>query len=156
MIGARIPRVEDERFLRGEGRFVADLKLPFMLEACILRSPQAHARIGAIDAAAALSLAGVVAVVTAADLPGGLPPIPCRSRDSTCWAALPLQPSIHWHRPTPSPYSSISPTWPASASMASGPRCRRISRGSPGSRVRGGRISLPCLTGSIASARSRR
>jgi carbon-monoxide dehydrogenase large subunit/6-hydroxypseudooxynicotine dehydrogenase subunit gamma len=78
MIGARIPRVEDERFLRGEGRFVADLKLPFMLEACILRSPQAHARIAAIDTGAALSCEGVVAVVTAADLPPGLPPIPCR------------------------------------------------------------------------------
>jgi carbon-monoxide dehydrogenase large subunit/6-hydroxypseudooxynicotine dehydrogenase subunit gamma len=78
MIGARVPRVEDERFLRGEGRFVADLKLPFMLEACILRSPQAHARIGAIDTAAALSLDGVVSIVTAADLPRGLPPIPCR------------------------------------------------------------------------------
>jgi len=78
MIGARIPRVEDERFLRGEGQFVADLQLPFMLEAFVLRSPHAHARILRIDPAAALGLEGVEAVVTAGDLPPRLPPIPCR------------------------------------------------------------------------------
>jgi CO/xanthine dehydrogenase Mo-binding subunit len=78
MIGARVPRVEDERFLRGEGRFVADLKLPFMVEAMILRSPQAHARFASIDAAEAQAAEGVIAVVSAADLPPGLPPIPCR------------------------------------------------------------------------------
>src|SRR6185369_8326235 len=47
-------------------------------EACVLRSPHPHARILRIDAAAALALEGVEAVVTAADLPPGLPPIPCR------------------------------------------------------------------------------
>jgi carbon-monoxide dehydrogenase large subunit len=78
MIGARTLRVEDERFLRGEGRFVADLKLPFMVEAFVLRSPHAHARIGGIDASAALALEGVIAVVSATDLPPDLPPIPCR------------------------------------------------------------------------------
>ncbi len=78
MIGASIPRLEDERFLRGEGRFVADLKAPFMVEAVVLRSPHAHARILGIDASAALALESVEAVVTVADLPPGLPPIPCR------------------------------------------------------------------------------
>jgi aerobic carbon-monoxide dehydrogenase large subunit len=78
MIGERIPRVEDERFLRGEGRFVADLKLPFMAEATILRSPHSHARIGSFDACGALASEGVVAVVSAADLPPDLPAIPCR------------------------------------------------------------------------------
>jgi len=78
MIGERIPRVEDVRFLRGEGRFVADLKLPFMAEAAILRSSQSHARIAGFDACAALAEEGVVAVVSAADLPPDLPAIPCR------------------------------------------------------------------------------
>jgi carbon-monoxide dehydrogenase large subunit/6-hydroxypseudooxynicotine dehydrogenase subunit gamma len=78
MIGARLSRVEDERFLRGEGRFVADLRLPFMLEAFVLRSPHAHARIARIDAAAALARGVVETIVTACDLPPGLPAIPCR------------------------------------------------------------------------------
>ncbi len=78
MIGASALRVEDERFLRGEGRFVADIRLPFMLEATVLRSAYAHARIVRIDAGAALTMEGVEAVITAADLPEGLPPIPCR------------------------------------------------------------------------------
>jgi carbon-monoxide dehydrogenase large subunit/6-hydroxypseudooxynicotine dehydrogenase subunit gamma len=78
MIGASIPRVEDERFLRGEGRYVADLRLPFTVEASIVRSPHPHARIRAIDTAPACAVPGVEAVVTASDLPRDLPPIPCR------------------------------------------------------------------------------
>jgi CO/xanthine dehydrogenase Mo-binding subunit len=78
MIGAGIPRLEDERFLRGEGRFVADLQAAFMLEATVLRSPHAHARILRIDTRAALRLEGVETIVTALDLPADLPPIPCR------------------------------------------------------------------------------
>jgi CO/xanthine dehydrogenase Mo-binding subunit len=77
-IGARVPRVEDERFLRGEGRFVADIAVPFMLEAHVLRSPYAHARIAAINLDQALALDGVHAILTAKDLPHDLPPIPCR------------------------------------------------------------------------------
>jgi carbon-monoxide dehydrogenase large subunit len=77
-IGAPILRVEDERFLRGEGRFVADIAMPFMLEAHVLRSPYAHALIGGIDLDAALALDGVYAILTARDLPEDLPPIPCR------------------------------------------------------------------------------
>ena len=78
MIGARIRRVEDERFLRGEGRYVADLDIPFAAEAYVVRSPHPHARIGRIETGAALAHPGVVAVVTAADLPENLPTIPCR------------------------------------------------------------------------------
>lgn len=77
-IGAPIPRVEDERFLRGEGRFVADIAMPFMLEAHVFRSPRAHAVIQKIDLGAALALDGVHAILTAGDLPADLPPIPCR------------------------------------------------------------------------------
>ena len=78
MIGSSALRVEDERFLRGEGRYVADIVLPFMREAVLLRSPHAHARIVSIDAAQALAMPGVDSVVTAQDLPAGLTPIPCR------------------------------------------------------------------------------
>jgi CO/xanthine dehydrogenase Mo-binding subunit len=78
MIGASIPRVEDERFLRGEGLYVADLRVPFALEAFVLRSPHPHARIRGIDITQALAGLGVEAVVTAVDLPPDVPPIPCR------------------------------------------------------------------------------
>lgn len=78
MIGQRVLRVEDKRFLRGEGRYVADIALPFMREAYVLRSPQPHAKIVSFDASAALAVDGVDAVYTAADLPASLTPIPCR------------------------------------------------------------------------------
>ena len=77
MIGARVPRKEDERFLTGRGRYVADLALPGMAHATIVRSPHAHARIRAIDARALAGRAGLVACVTHADLPPTVP-IPVR------------------------------------------------------------------------------
>src|SRR6202167_2370010 len=44
-IGARLPRLEDARFLEGRGQFCADIVLPGMLHAAFVRSPHAHARI---------------------------------------------------------------------------------------------------------------
>ena len=67
-IGARTRRIEDPALLRGEGRFVDDIRLPGMLHAAFVRSPHAHARIRGIDTAAAKSVPGVLAVLTAADL----------------------------------------------------------------------------------------
>jgi aerobic carbon-monoxide dehydrogenase large subunit len=67
--GARVARLEDPALLTGRGRFVDDLKLPGTLHACFVRSVHAHARLRAIDASAALAIDGVVAVLTAADLP---------------------------------------------------------------------------------------
>src|SRR6185295_18027270 len=67
--GAAVKRREDPRYLRGEGRFVDDIRLPGMLHAAFVRSPYAHARIVAIDKSAALALAGVHAVIAYADLP---------------------------------------------------------------------------------------
>ena len=52
-------RVEDHRFLIGQGRFVADAMLPGMLHAYVLRSPHAHARIAGIDTATARAMPGV-------------------------------------------------------------------------------------------------
>jgi carbon-monoxide dehydrogenase large subunit len=48
-IGARLPRKEDDRYMRGRGRYVADFRLPGMLEVAFLRSPQAHARIRTVS-----------------------------------------------------------------------------------------------------------
>jgi carbon-monoxide dehydrogenase large subunit len=68
MIGARIPRNEDPRLLRGRGRFVDDINPPGVLHAAGLRSPHARARIVSIDAARARALPGVHLVLTAAEL----------------------------------------------------------------------------------------
>ncbi|MHA0111169.1 hypothetical protein ACXYUI_29185, partial [Klebsiella pneumoniae] len=51
----------------GRARFGADLSLPGQLTGRVLRSPHPHARIRSIDMSAAEKLAGVKAVVTAAD-----------------------------------------------------------------------------------------
>lgn len=66
-IGARVRRVEDERFLTGQGRFVDDVHLPYTAYACVVRSPHAHARIRGIDARAARAAPGVLAVLTGDD-----------------------------------------------------------------------------------------
>jgi len=63
-IGHSVRRVEDDRFIRGAGNYVDDIKLPGMLHMAILRSPYAHAKINGIDASRAQALPGVVAVVT--------------------------------------------------------------------------------------------
>jgi carbon-monoxide dehydrogenase large subunit len=68
MIGARIPRNEDPRLLRGRGRFVDDINPPGVLHAAGLRSPHARARIVSIDAGRARALPGVHLVLTAAEL----------------------------------------------------------------------------------------
>ena len=60
-------RVEDLRFLRGKGRFVDDFVLPGQAAAFILRAPHAHADILSLDAAAAASAPGVIAVLTGDD-----------------------------------------------------------------------------------------
>jgi carbon-monoxide dehydrogenase large subunit len=63
-IGHRVKRKEDDRFIRGKGTYVDDVKLPGMLYMAVLRSPFAHATIRSIDSSQATALAGVVAVVT--------------------------------------------------------------------------------------------
>ena len=68
-IGDAVLRKEDRKFVTGEGRYVDDLKLPGMLHAAFVRSPFGHARITSIDAAAALALPGVHAVLTHESLP---------------------------------------------------------------------------------------
>jgi carbon-monoxide dehydrogenase large subunit len=67
-VGVRLHRKEDERFLRGKGQYLDDIKLPGMLHMEILRSPYAHARIRSIEVSKAKALPGVVAVITGQDL----------------------------------------------------------------------------------------
>jgi carbon-monoxide dehydrogenase large subunit len=73
--GSPVERIEDLRFLRGRGQFVGDLKRENILHAAILRSPVAHGLVAGVDASAALSMAGVRAVITAKDI-GAVPRIP--------------------------------------------------------------------------------
>jgi carbon-monoxide dehydrogenase large subunit len=63
-LGHRVKRKEDDRFIRGKGTYIDDIKLPGMLHMAILRSPYAHATITGIDASKAQAIPGVVAVVT--------------------------------------------------------------------------------------------
>jgi CO/xanthine dehydrogenase Mo-binding subunit len=77
-IGRSLPRKEDLRLLTGASEFVDDLNLRESLRACVLRSPHAHARIGGIDTSRARAQAGVVDVITAAQLPPQVGPIPMR------------------------------------------------------------------------------
>ena len=67
-VGKPVPRVEDRRFVTGNGVFVDDLRLPGMLYAAFVRSRVAHARIRSIETSKAEKLNGVVAVLTAKDV----------------------------------------------------------------------------------------
>jgi carbon-monoxide dehydrogenase large subunit len=77
LIGARVQRKEDYRFLTGAGQYTDDVSLPNQAYAAFVRSPHAHAVIKKIDFEKAKSAPGVVAVFTGADLAnakvGGLP-----------------------------------------------------------------------------------
>jgi aerobic carbon-monoxide dehydrogenase large subunit len=77
-IGARLLRKEDDRYLRGRGQYVGDIRLPGMLEVAFLRSPVAHGRIKGIRIPPAISdrvfiaedLAGVAPIRADTALPG--------------------------------------------------------------------------------------
>ena len=73
--GAPVQRVEDDRLLRGHGRYTDDID-DGALECCFVRSPYAHARITSVDVSAARAVPGVHAVYVAADLPFGQTDLP--------------------------------------------------------------------------------
>jgi len=77
IIGASVTRLEDDTLVRGRGLFAADVSFPSQLHMRVVRSPAAHARIGAVDIAKALSAPGVVAAWTGRDL-ANIPPIDFR------------------------------------------------------------------------------
>jgi aerobic carbon-monoxide dehydrogenase large subunit len=85
----RHKRKEDPRFIRGQGNYVDDVKLPGMLHGAVLRSPVAHARIKSIDTSAALQHPKVHAVITGKDLDAqGLAWAPTLSADVQAVLAL--------------------------------------------------------------------
>ena len=77
LIGARVERKEDYRFLTGAGQYTDDVALPGQTHAAFVRSPHAHAKIKSIKKDKALKAPGVLAVYTGEDLAagkvGGLP-----------------------------------------------------------------------------------
>ena len=80
-IGASVPRKEDNRYMRGRGQYVGDIRRPGMLEVAFLRSPLAHARIRGIHVPEALrdrvytmdDLKGVKPIRASSTLPGYKP-----------------------------------------------------------------------------------
>src|SRR3989442_15744612 len=78
-IGQGISRLEDDRLLRGAGRYADDLALAGAAHAVIVRSPHAHARIRGISTEEARKAPGVIAVFTGKDAAAdGLGDVPCR------------------------------------------------------------------------------
>jgi aerobic carbon-monoxide dehydrogenase large subunit len=79
VLGNRVLRKEDARFLRGEGTYVENLPQEDALHVTFVRSLLAHARIGGVDTSAAEAAPDVVAVFTGADPDVGMfgpPPYP--------------------------------------------------------------------------------
>ena len=78
IVGESRLRREDAALLTGEAKFIDDLHIPGALWVACVRSPHAHARIGGIDASAALAIDGVVAVYSGDDLADAwAAPLPC-------------------------------------------------------------------------------
>jgi len=67
-VGQALPRKEENRLLRGRGKFADDIKLREMLYLRFVRSPYAHAKIVSVDVSAAEALAGVVGTLTGAEI----------------------------------------------------------------------------------------
>jgi aerobic carbon-monoxide dehydrogenase large subunit len=76
LVGKRIRRREDPRFITGTATYVDDIQMPGMQHACIVRSPYAAARIKGINTKPALETPGVMAVFTGADVKD-VGPVPC-------------------------------------------------------------------------------
>ena len=93
-IGAPLPRKEDFRLVTGQGRYLDDIAVPNCLHAHFVRSPHAHARIVAVDCAAARAAEGVVAVVTGRELAEWTMPLrmapPIEGLQPTEFPTLPL------------------------------------------------------------------
>jgi carbon-monoxide dehydrogenase large subunit len=75
-VGRSLKPYKSVRFVTGHGRYVADIRLPAMLHAAVLRSPHARASIVAIDPSEALRLEGVIGVWTAKEIGGDIAPFP--------------------------------------------------------------------------------
>ena len=92
--GQSLKRFEDPTLLRGGGSFVDDMKLPEMLHAVIVRSPHAYARIVSVDASAARSMPGVVAVLTGPEVDGQIKDVPTRYMKELEGVKVPEHPAL--------------------------------------------------------------
>jgi aerobic carbon-monoxide dehydrogenase large subunit len=97
-MGQSVSRVEDPRLVQGLGRYSDDVNLPRQAYAVVVRSPHAHARIAAIETAAARQSPGALAVLTGADLAadgvGHLPTDATRKRRDGSPAFTPPRPAL--------------------------------------------------------------
>src|SRR4051794_15522322 len=100
--GRPLRRIEDPRFLAGAGQFVEDVQPPGVGHLAFVRSPYPRARVRRIDVSLARTQPGVLAVVTADDLPGvgdvptiplpfvKVPPFPPLARDHVAMVGMPI------------------------------------------------------------------
>ena len=101
-IGQPVRRKEDQRLIRGEGRFSDDFNVPGQVHAAVVRSIYPHARIRGIDAEYAKSMPGVLGILTGKDCAeDGLGAVP--------------------HSPVPSTRSDLKLTAPDGGDAFSGP-----------------------------------
>ena len=70
VIGRSVPRADSRSKVLGEAKYADDLSLPGMVYGKVLRSPHPHAHIRSIDTSRARDCPGVIAVLTAKDIPG--------------------------------------------------------------------------------------
>jgi len=68
ILGNRVVRSEDPRFLTGNSQYTADIEIPDAAHAVFVRSLMAHANLGAIDTSEAVAAPGVLGVFTGPDL----------------------------------------------------------------------------------------
>jgi carbon-monoxide dehydrogenase large subunit len=95
LLGRSLNRLEDARFVRGRGRYIADLTVPNALHGVVVRSPHAHARIITIDADATRQMPGVAAVLIGTDLAAdNIGPLPS-ARTNVPMAAPLIVPPCH-------------------------------------------------------------
>jgi carbon-monoxide dehydrogenase large subunit len=97
-MGQSVSRVEDPRLVQGLGRYSDDVNLPRQAYAVVVRSPHAHARVVAIETAAARQSPGALAVLTGAELAadgvGHLPTDATRKRRDGSPAFTPPRPAL--------------------------------------------------------------
>lgn len=91
-------RIEDRKFLRGQGRYLDDIRPEGCVDMAVVRSPHGRARILSVDASEALEIPGVLAVLTADDLAEfNARPLPCLAEvGKWSWARpfLPARPIL--------------------------------------------------------------
>ena len=97
VVGKRLPRVDALEKVTGEAVFSVDVSLPNMIHGKVLRSPHAHAAVVRLDVTKARTLDGVLAVVTASDVPGyknrgelSFTQLPHLARDKVVYAGQPV------------------------------------------------------------------